>query len=112
MSLKALFVVFLLWPFSSWSQETPYYVVIGAYKIEANAQRAMSAAHSHNLPAVYAFQPDRKLHYVFVRVSSNKEEAFTTMRDIRAEGFKDAWVYHGHLNYAEPHEYAVKPDPP
>ncbi len=109
---KALIICLaLVFPFKALAQETPYYVVVGAYSIEANAQRAMSAAHALNYPAVYGYQAARKLHYVFIRTSYKKEEAFITMKDVRSEGFTGAWVYHGELNYERPHEYAVNTTP-
>lgn len=88
-------------------QNFPYYVVIGAYSIEANAQRATLHAHSLNYPAVYGFNSEKKFFYVYVRVSADKEKALGTLADIRKEGFRDAWVFQGSLNYSAPNAVAT-----
>ncbi|HEY0743450.1 MAG TPA: OmpA family protein [Chryseosolibacter sp.] len=88
-------------------QNLPYYVVIGAYAVESNAQRATLQAHALNYPALYGFNAEKKFFYVYVRVSSDKDAALVTLSDIRREGFRDAWVFQGSLNYAAPNPIAT-----
>lgn len=83
-------------------QQLPYYVVIGAYSNESNAQNATLQAHELNYPAIYGFNSERKFFYVYVRVASEKEKALSTLADIRKEGFRDAWIFQGSLNYSAP----------
>jgi outer membrane protein OmpA-like peptidoglycan-associated protein len=88
-------------------QQLPYYVVIGAYSIESNAQRTTLQAHALNYPAIYGFNAEKKFFYVYVRVSSEKEKALTTLADIRKEGFRDAWIFQGSLQYSSPNPVAT-----
>lgn len=88
-------------------QQQPYYVVIGAYAVESNAQRAALRAHDLNYPAIYGYNAERKFYYVYIRVSADKEKAATTLKDIRREGFRDAWIFQGALGgYSAPNPVA------
>jgi outer membrane protein OmpA-like peptidoglycan-associated protein len=93
-------------------QQLPYYVVIGAYSIEGNAQRATLQAHAMNYPAIYGFNAERKFFYVYIRVSSQKEKALSTLANIRKEGFRDAWIFQGSLGYSAPNPVAVNNEKP
>jgi outer membrane protein OmpA-like peptidoglycan-associated protein len=89
-------------------QQLPYYVVIGAYAVESNAQRATLRAHDLNYPAIYGYNSGKKFYYVYVRVSSDKDRAMTTLNDIRREGFRDAWIFQGALGgYTAPNPVAT-----
>jgi outer membrane protein OmpA-like peptidoglycan-associated protein len=88
-------------------QQLPYYVVVGAYAVEGNAQRAALHAHSLNYPAVYGFNSEKKFFYVYVRVSSERQKALGTLNDIRKDGFRDAWIFHGSLNLSAPNPVAA-----
>lgn len=88
-------------------QQLPFYVVIGAYAVEANAQRAALRAHELNYPAVYGYHSEKKFYYVYVRVSEDKQKAATTLTDLRKEGFRDAWLFQGTLSgYSVPNPVA------
>jgi outer membrane protein OmpA-like peptidoglycan-associated protein len=107
---NTLIVFCLLLALQSDGQQLPYYVVIGAYAVEGNAQRATLHAHSLNYPAVYGFNADKKFFYVYVRVSSDREKALVTLRDIRRNGFGDAWIFQGSLQFSSPNPLAVTED--
>ena len=92
-------------------QQFPYYVVIGAYSIEGNAQQATLQAHAMNYPAIYGYNADRKFFYVYIRVSSEKEKALSTLADIRKEGFRDAWIFQGSLQFSAPNPVATVSTP-
>lgn len=97
----------LLVALKSSGQQLPYYVVIGAYAVESNAQRATLRAHDLNYPAIYGYNAEKKFYYVYVRVSAEKEKAMTTLKAIRSEGFRDAWIFQGPLGgYAAPNPVA------
>ena len=102
MNLKFTFVavVVICLCQSALAQDTfsPYYVVIGGFKSEENAQKYCTYAHEQNLPAVYAFNEERQLYYVFVRATQTKDIAEEILGRLK-EGsvFKDAWVFNGTL---------------
>jgi outer membrane protein OmpA-like peptidoglycan-associated protein len=76
----------------------PYYVVIGGFKSEENAKKFCTYAHEQNLPAVYAFNEERKIYYVYVRATQTKDVADDILSRLRTTSvFKDAWVFNGTL---------------
>ena len=78
---------------------SPYYVVIGGFKSEENAQKYCTYAHEENLPAVYAFNEERQLYYVYVRATQTKDVADDILARLRNTSvFKDAWVFNGALS--------------
>lgn len=78
---------------------SPYYVVIGGFKSEANAQQFCTYAHEQNLPAVYAYNEDRGIYYVYVRATQTKDVADDIVTRVRQNTvFRDAWVFNGVLS--------------
>lgn len=98
------FVVILL--FLVFSEEvlaqdapSPFYVVIGGFSSEINAQRFCTYAHEQNLPAIYAFNEERKIYYVYVRATQAKDVADGIRDNLRSGTvFRDAWVFNGVLS--------------
>jgi outer membrane protein OmpA-like peptidoglycan-associated protein len=90
-------VAFVLLFSSAFAQQKSYYIVIGGFAIEENAQRFVTQTLALNLPAVYSMNPERKLFYVFVRSTSNKGDAYATLKRVQDEGFHDAWIFQGSL---------------
>lgn len=85
-------IVFSLFSFSL--KETHYYVVIGAFAKEANAQKFAGYARHLYLDASYQFNPERNLYYVNVMETERKDEARNWSLYLQHEkGFRDAWVY-------------------
>ncbi|MEO5601501.1 MAG: OmpA family protein [Cyclobacteriaceae bacterium] len=87
--------------FSAIAQDvfSPFYVVIGGFENEENAQKFTTYAHGENLPAVYAFNEERQIFYVYVRATQTKEVAIEILDAVRANSvFKDAWVFYGLLS--------------
>ncbi len=77
----------------------PYYVVIGGFENEDNAKRFCTYAEEQNLPAVYAFNEERKIFYVYVRATQTKEVAADILGRVRSTTvFKDAWIFNGQLS--------------
>lgn len=77
---------------------SPYYVVIGGFKSEKNAQDFCTYAHEQNLPAVYAFNEQRRIYYVYVRATQTKDIADDIVARIKQNSvFRDAWVFNGVL---------------
>jgi outer membrane protein OmpA-like peptidoglycan-associated protein len=82
------------------AQENPpsYYVVIGGFRIEKNAQRFTEYAKSVKLNASYSFNSSRKIFYVYVLVTQAKSESLALASTLRKkEKFKDVWVFEGSL---------------
>jgi len=95
------FFVVILFSKSALAQEvfTPYYVVIGGFKSEQNAQKYCMYAQEQNLPAVYAFNEERQIFYVYVRSTQTKEVADDILSRLRTGSvFRDAWVFNGVLS--------------
>ncbi|HEY9047221.1 MAG TPA: OmpA family protein [Ohtaekwangia sp.] len=75
-----------------------YYVVVGGFAIQKNAERFTTYVHGLNYPARYAFNANRKLYYVYVRVTKDKQKARETTYKLRLETeFQKAWIYNGPL---------------
>lgn len=113
-------VFFLITFFSSsilYAQSSQYYVVIGAFAKESNANKFAGFARSRFFQATYEKKPKSRLYYVYVIKSNDKSEAYTQVRILQKEStFADAWVYKGSLlSFAQapqPIEIKVQPNPP
>lgn len=94
-------IVIMLISRSAFAQEvfSPYYVVIGAFKTEENAQKFCAYAHGENLPAVYDFNEERKIFYVYLRATQTKDIASGILDNLKANlVFKDSWIFNGVLS--------------
>lgn len=80
------------------SQPAPYYVVVGGFASRDNADHFTAYLLGQNYPARYAFNASRKLYYVYVRLTSDKQSArqFTYRLRLETE-FSKAWIYNGTL---------------
>jgi hypothetical protein len=63
----------------AFGQSGTYYVVIGGFSVEENAQRLIDQAQSLNFPATYSLNTERNLYYVYVRATENKGDAYITL---------------------------------
>lgn len=91
-----------------------YYVVIGAFRNLANAERLVAKANNQGLQATLQLNTARDLNYVFVLQTSNSKEAFARVIKVKAETeYKDAWVFSGILGNVETTPVVVeqKPEP-
>jgi hypothetical protein len=79
------------------AQQSSYYVVIGAFLKEENAQRYTDQALASNIPATYSMSADKKFYYVYVRQSLDRVKAQQTVKSVREEGFSKAWIFQGAL---------------
>lgn len=94
---RLFFTCLLLVPFFTSAQETsPYYVVIGVFNVEENAEKFITQANALNIPAAYAHHSAQDVYYVYVRATWNKDEALRTAESI-GEDLKKAWVFQGSL---------------
>lgn len=102
---RALLIAFvaLSAPAFPQTQEQPYFIVIGAFRLLDNALRYTDEANKANFSAQYALHPQRKLYYVYILNTADRKKAFAFMMKIRAETkYKDAWFYEGKLGEEPP----------
>lgn len=98
---QCVLVVIILMSQSAFAQDvfSPYYVVIGSFRSEENAQKYCTYAHGENLPAVYAFNEERKIFYVYVRATQTKDIATEILNNLKGNSvFKDSWIFNGVLS--------------
>ena len=110
--IVVLSLAFLL-PLTAAAQDPPrsYYVVIGAFRQESNADRLVKAASKQGLSAQKAINSAKDLFYVYVFESSTSKPAFAQVIKVRAETeYKDAWVFRGPLD--RPGEKPEQPTAP
>lgn len=96
----------------------PYYVVIGAFSIEANAHKLVEQAASQwNYSAQYAFNYKRQLFYVYVLTTLIREDAYDMAVELQnLQDLRKTWVYHGtfgvpSLSSQEDRDHAQDIDP-
>ncbi|HEY5749956.1 MAG TPA: OmpA family protein [Chryseolinea sp.] len=80
-------------------EETPNYVVIGAFSVHRNALRFTARAHSElKVNARFEMNSNRNLYYVYVLSTDDHSLAIREALRLRQESeFTDTWVYHGPL---------------
>lgn len=80
-------------------EETPNYVVIGAFSVHRNALRFTARAHSElKVNARFEMNTNRNLYYVYVLSTDDHSLAIREALRLRQESeFTDTWVYHGPL---------------
>jgi outer membrane protein OmpA-like peptidoglycan-associated protein len=78
--------------------EPTNYVVIGAFSIQKNAANFTTTAKNNQYDAKFEMNYNRKLYYVYVLTTSNREAAITEALRLRSESpYYDTWVYSGLL---------------
>jgi len=80
-------------------EETPNYVVIGAFSVHRNALRFTARAHSElKVNARFEMNANRNLYYVYVLSTDDHSLAIREALRLRQESeYTDTWVYHGPL---------------
>jgi outer membrane protein OmpA-like peptidoglycan-associated protein len=74
------------------------YVVIGAFAVHRNAINFTSSAKKLKHNAKYEMNHNRKLYYVYVMTTDDKDQAITEALRLRQESpYYDTWVYSGVL---------------
>jgi outer membrane protein OmpA-like peptidoglycan-associated protein len=96
----------------------PYYVVIGAFSIEANAHKLLEQATSQwHYNAQYAFNYKRELFYVYILKTLIREDAYGLAVELQSrQDLRKTWVYHGtfgvpSLSSLEDRDHAQDVDP-
>jgi hypothetical protein len=79
--------------------EQPYYVIVGGFVSHDNAEHFTAQLLAQNYPARYALNVNRKLYYVYVRLTADRQYAKQLAHRLRVETkFQDAWIYNGALD--------------
>ncbi|MEM8566913.1 MAG: OmpA family protein [Bacteroidota bacterium] len=100
--------------------ESRHYVIIGAFTIEANAERLTAKAITQSLDANYARNQARGVFYVYVLGTDDRKAAYSYVSQVKRDyEYKDAWVFSGVLDVIgdevpEPvveEESVAEPDP-
>lgn len=98
LALALPFCLALSFRLSAQSSPPRYFVVIGAFQVQGNAERLTALANKENLSAQYAINPAKGLFYVYVFESGESKKAFAEVIRIKAQTkYADAWVFKGHL---------------
>jgi len=98
-----LIIALLFIFFGLQAQEKPHtdqslYVVIGAFAIPRNAIEFTENAKKQNYAAEYALNTTRKLFYVYVLHSENRQQAINeTIKFQKESPYHDTWLYSGLL---------------
>jgi outer membrane protein OmpA-like peptidoglycan-associated protein len=91
-----------------------FYVIVGAFAQEGNAQKFTGYVRSLRFPANYELNTAKNYFYVYVLKTNSRESALAQVKDLKEESeFKDAWLFSGQLgNAEEPAIVAVEPKQP
>jgi len=88
-----------------------FYVVVGAFEDENNAQKFTGYVRSLRYSGSYEFNEPNKLYYVYVLKTERHAEATERLRVVQAEdAFKDAWIFSGRMGTA-PEPVVAHTDP-
>jgi len=90
-----------------------FYVIVGAFAQESNAQKFTGYVRSLRYPANYELNTAKNYFYVYILKTTTREAALAQVKSLQEESeFKDAWLFSGHLGKAEePVVVAVEPSP-
>ena len=75
-----------------------FYVVVGAFAQESNAQKFTGYVRSLRYPANYELNVAKNYYYVYVLKTAERETGMMQVKTLQEESeFKDAWLFSGHL---------------
>lgn len=101
LSRRLLVLCFLLITANGLAQQ--FYVIVGAFAQESNAQKYTGYVRSLRYAAEYKLNVEKKLFYVYVLKSRIKDDAALQAQQLQQDSeFKDAWVFSGHLGNSPP----------
>jgi len=71
-----------------------YLLVVGAFAYEKNAEKYAENVRAKGYKPGLYYNPDRKMNYVFIYKVSDMKQAERRKIELRAAGFKNAWIYY------------------
>jgi outer membrane protein OmpA-like peptidoglycan-associated protein len=91
----------------------PYYVVVGAFGVPSNVPKFVQHVRDLKYTPEHDFHEERKLEYVYLLSTPDREQAIAEALRLRAETeFKDTWVYSGPLTRHKQPIAWIKPPAP
>jgi outer membrane protein OmpA-like peptidoglycan-associated protein len=102
-TLLRLFSLFILLSLAVSTQAQQFYVIVGAFAHESNAQKFTGYVRSLRYPAAYELNMDKNFFYVYVLKSESRDDAVSQAKQLQQESeFKDAWLFNGYLGTSPP----------
>lgn len=102
---KTAFCCLLLLPLAflaSRVQAQQFYVVVGAFAKESNAEKFSGYVRSLRYAATYELNKTKNYYYVYVLRTSQREAGISQVNELQQESeFKDAWLFFGSLGSGE-----------
>ena len=96
-----LFCVLVSVAVSSYAQQ--FYVIVGAFAQESNAQKFTGYVRSLRYGAQYELNKDKNIFYVYVLKSESREDALTQVKQLQQDSeFKGTWLFGGQLGTSPP----------
>jgi len=98
-----LFLTLLSLAANTYAQQ--YYVIVGAFAQESNAQKFTGYVRSLRYAAEYELNKEKNYFYVYVLRGASRVDAVLQVKQLQQESeFKDAWLFNGHLGTQPPPE--------
>jgi outer membrane protein OmpA-like peptidoglycan-associated protein len=80
-----------------------FYVIVGAFAQESNAEKFTGYVRSLRYAAEYELNKEKNFFYVYVLRSESRADAVQQARQLQQDSeFKDAWLFSGHLGNSPP----------
>jgi hypothetical protein len=90
--------------------QTPQYaIVVGAFSVEANANKYLKFVRSKNFKPVIQRNEEKNLFYVVVQETNDHDAVIEQTKKLQGSVFRDAWVFN--RNPAPPVIEQPKPEP-
>jgi outer membrane protein OmpA-like peptidoglycan-associated protein len=91
-------LLFILVSFAFCAHAQQFYVIVGAFAQESNAQKFTGYVRSLRYAAEYELNKEKNFFYVYVLKSVSRADAVLQVRQLQQESeFKDTWLFNGHL---------------
>ncbi|HMG90270.1 MAG TPA: OmpA family protein [Chryseolinea sp.] len=75
-----------------------FYVIVGAFAQESNAQKFTGYVRSLRYAAEYELHKEKNFFYVYVLKTESRADAVSQVKQLQQDSeFKDTWLFNGHL---------------
>ncbi|HEX6889858.1 MAG TPA: OmpA family protein [Chryseolinea sp.] len=102
-ALMRLFSLFILLSLAVCTHAQQFYVIVGAFAQESNAQKFTGYVRSLRYGAEYELHKEKNFFYVYVLKSESRDDAVLQVKQLQQESeFKDAWLFSGYLGTSPP----------
>jgi outer membrane protein OmpA-like peptidoglycan-associated protein len=107
--LLACCVLLSLTAYHAQAQSPQYAIVVGAFSVEANANKFSKLVKSKNFKPVIQRNEEKNLFYVVVQQTDDHDAVIEQTKKLQGSVFRDAWVFN--RNPAPPVIEQPKPEP-